>query len=120
MMFVIIVAKEELTDEVFADLQDDFAVSGLGRPVDLLLNECVDSLATNSAVTNLDRVTVCTEMDTSTLGGFPPVNVEDLGIAECNALGRLLADAADKSRIGRRRTRNGEHILGGSIKIIKL
>jgi len=103
-MLVIIVTKEEVTNEVFANLKYNFVVSSLGHLIDLLFNECVDALAAVSALANLDKVTVCVEMNISTLGRLPSVNVEDFGVAKCNALGRLLAHTANKSIIRWRRT----------------
>jgi len=121
-MFFNIVTKEEVTNDVFANLKYNFAISRLGHLVDLLFNECMDALAAVSTVANFDKVTICVEMNTSTLGRLPLVNVKDFGVAKCNALGWLLADTADKSRIRWNRTFKKKHVLGGSNKfnIIKL
>jgi hypothetical protein len=36
-MRITIVSKEELTNKIFAGFKDDFAMSGLGRSLDVLL-----------------------------------------------------------------------------------
>ena len=56
-------------------------MSGLGRSLDMLLQEGVDALATISAVANLDMVAMITEMNAITLSGTIAVDVEDFGIA---------------------------------------
>ena len=55
-----IIAEEELTHKVLACLKNNFAVSGLGRSLDVLLDKGVDALATISAVADLNRVAMVT------------------------------------------------------------
>jgi hypothetical protein len=62
-----IIAEEELTHKVLAGLKNNFAVSGLGRSVDVLLQEGVDALATISAVANLHWMLMRTEMNAGSL-----------------------------------------------------
>jgi hypothetical protein len=52
-MRINIIAEEELTHKVFAGLKNNFAVSGLWRSFDVLLDKGVDALATISAAANL-------------------------------------------------------------------
>jgi hypothetical protein len=49
-MRISIIAEEELTHKVFAGLKNNFAMSGLGRSPDVLLDKGVNALATISAV----------------------------------------------------------------------
>jgi hypothetical protein len=58
LMRISIIADGELTHKVLDGFKDDFAMSGLGRSLDVLLNEGVDALAAISAVANLDGVTM--------------------------------------------------------------
>jgi hypothetical protein len=90
-----IIAEEELTHKVFAGLKNNFAVSGLGRTLDVLLQEGVDALATISAVANLHRMLMSTEMNTCSLRGLLPMDVEDFCLAKSNAFGRLFANPAN-------------------------
>ena len=62
-----ITAEEELTHKVFAGFEDDFAMSGLGRTLHVLLEEGVDALATISAVANFDRMRMVAKMNAGTL-----------------------------------------------------
>jgi hypothetical protein len=62
-----IIAEEELTHKVLAGLKNNFAVSGLGRSLDVLLQEGVDALATISAVANLHWMKMRTEMNAGSL-----------------------------------------------------
>ena len=55
-MRISIIAEEELTHKVLAGFKDDFAMSGLGRSLDMLLDEGIDAFAAISAVANLDVV----------------------------------------------------------------
>jgi hypothetical protein len=58
-----IIAEEELTNKVLAGLKNNFAVSGLGRSVDVLLQDGVDAFATISAIANLHWMLMRTEMN---------------------------------------------------------
>ena len=51
-----IIAEDELTHNVLACLNNNFAMSGLGRSLDVLLDKGVDALVTISAVVDLDWV----------------------------------------------------------------
>ena len=57
-MRITIIAEEELTYKVLAGFKDDFAISGLGRSLDVLLNEGVNVHVVIPAVANLDGVTM--------------------------------------------------------------
>ena len=91
---ITIIAEEELTHKVFAGLKNNFAMSGLGRSLDILLNEGVDALAAIPTIADLDGVTMIAKMNACPLSGIITVNVEDFGNAWCNAFGSLLADLA--------------------------
>ena len=112
-----ITAEEELTYKVLAGFKDDFAMSGMGRSLDVLLEEGVDALATISAVANFDRMTMVAKMNAGTLSGVIAMDVEDSGMTWCNAFGRLLTNPAHKSGMQRQGTTNVEGLLGESIKI---
>ncbi len=110
-------AEEELTNKVLAGFEDDFAMSGLGRTLHVLLEEGVDALATISAVANFDRMRMVAKMNAGTLSGVIAMDVEDSGMTGCNAFGRLLTNPAHESGMQRRGTTNLEGLLGESIKI---
>ena len=55
-MKISVVAEEELTHKVFAGPKNNFAMSGLGDVLDVLLDKVVDALADISAVAGLDGV----------------------------------------------------------------
>ena len=93
-MRITIIAEEELTHKVLAGFKNDFAMSGLGRSLDVLLDEGVDALAAISAIANLDGVMMVAQMNACTLSGVIAVDVEDFGMTWCNAFGRLLTDPA--------------------------
>ena len=93
-MRITIIAEEELTHKVLAGFWKDFVVSGLGRLLNVLLDEGVDALAAIPAIADLDGVTIIAKMNARLLSGIVAVDVEDFGNAWCNALGRLLADLA--------------------------
>ena len=93
-MRISIIAEEELTHKVLAGFKDDFAMSDLGRSLDVLLDEGVDALLAISAIANLDGMMMVAEMDTGTLSGVIAMDVEDSGVTRCNALGRLLTNPA--------------------------
>src|ERR1700738_2592272 len=79
-MRIRIIAEEELTHKVLAGFKDDFAMSGLGRSVDVLLDEGVDALLAISAIANLDGMMMVAQMDTGMLSGGIAVDVEDSGM----------------------------------------
>ena len=60
----------------------------------MLLNECIDALATRSTIAGLDKVPVEAKVNACTLGGTITVDVKDLCHAGRNALGKLLANPA--------------------------
>ena len=93
-MRIRIIAEEELTHKVLAGFKDDFSMSGMGRSLDVLLDEGVNALLAISAIANLDGMMMVAEMDTSTLSGGIAVDVEDSGVTWCNAFGRPLIDLA--------------------------
>ena len=47
--------EEELTHEVLAGFQNDFAVSGLGHSLDVLVDEGIDMFVANPAIADLDK-----------------------------------------------------------------
>ena len=51
-MKITIIAGEELTHKVFVGFEDDFAMSGMGHSLDVLLEEGVNAFATISALAN--------------------------------------------------------------------
>jgi hypothetical protein len=63
----IIIAEEELTHKVLDGLKNNFVVSGLGHSLDVLLKKCIDTLPTVSAVSNLHRMLMRTEMNAGSL-----------------------------------------------------
>ena len=89
-MRISIIAEEKLTHKVLAGLKNNFAVSGLERSLNVLIDKGVNALATIYAVADLDRVAMVTQMNARTLNGTIAVDVEDFGMAWDNALGRLL------------------------------
>ena len=93
-MRIIIIAEEELTHKVLDGFKDDFAMSGLGRSLNVLLNEGVDALAAISTVANLEGVTMVAHMIAGTLSGVIAVDVENFGMTWCNAFGRFLKNLA--------------------------
>jgi hypothetical protein len=113
---VIITRKEEITRNVFASFEDDLAVRGLRRTVNVLLEKCIDTLPTVSAVSNLDWVLMSTDMNAGSLRRLLPMDVEDFGIAQSNAFGGLFADPADKSRSGWHNARERERIFSETFK----
>jgi hypothetical protein len=93
-MRITIIVEEILTYKVLAGLKNNFAMSGLGRSLDVLLDKGVDALAAISAIANLDWVAMITKMNARTLSGVIAVDVEDFGVAWGNARGKLLTDSA--------------------------
>ena len=81
LMRIIIIAEEELTHKVLVGFTDDFAMSGLGRSFNVLLNEGVNALAAFPAVANLDGVTMIVHMNAGSMGGVIVVDVECFGVA---------------------------------------
>ena len=69
LMRITIVGGEELTHKVLASFKNNFAMSGLGSVLDVLLNEGVDALAAISAVAHLDEVAMVAKMNACTLSG---------------------------------------------------
>ena len=76
-----IIAEEELTHKVLACLKNNFAMSGLGRSCDVLLEKCIDTLPAVSAVSNLHRMLMSTEMNAGSLRGLLPMDIEDFRLA---------------------------------------
>ena len=93
-MRISIIAEEELTHKVLAGFKNNFAVSGLGRSLHVLLDKGVVALATIFAVADLDRVVMVAEMNARMLSGGIAVDVEDFGVAWGNARGRLFTNFA--------------------------
>ena len=56
LMRVTIITEDELTHKIFAGFKNNFGMSGLGRSLDVLLDENVHALAAISVVANLDVV----------------------------------------------------------------
>jgi hypothetical protein len=94
LMRITIIAEEELTNKILAGFQDDFAMSGLGRSLDVLLQEGVDALVTIFALTNFDGMKMVAKMNACTLSGDIAMDVEDFGMTWCNAFRRLLTNPA--------------------------
>lgn len=63
-------------------------------PRNVLLNEGVDTLAAISVVVDLDRVLMVAQMNAHMIRNVIVVDVDDFGIAWCNAFGRLFVDLA--------------------------
>jgi hypothetical protein len=78
---VIITRKEEITYNVLAGVEDDLAVRGLRRTVNVVFEKCIDTLSTVSGVSYLDWMLINTDMNACSLGGLLPMDVEDFGIA---------------------------------------
>jgi hypothetical protein len=93
-MRITIIAEKKLTHNVIVVFKNIFAMSGLGRSFHVLLNEDVDVLAAICAVANLDGVGMVAQMNANTLNGVIAVDIEDFGVAWCNALGRLFTNSA--------------------------
>jgi hypothetical protein len=79
-MRITIIAEEELTHKILAGFEDDFAMSGLGRSLDVFLQEGVDALATISAVANFDGMKMVAKMNACTLSGVIAMDVVDFGM----------------------------------------
>jgi hypothetical protein len=94
LMGITIIAEEELTHKVLADFEDDFAMNCLGRLLDVLLQDCVDALATISAVPNFDGMKMVAKMNAYTLSGVIAMDVVDFGMTWCNAFRGLLTNPA--------------------------
>jgi hypothetical protein len=90
-----IIAEEELTHKILACLKNNFAMSGLGRSLDVLLEKCIDTLPAIFTVSNLHWMLMSTEMNACSLRGLLPMDVEDFCLAKSNAFGRLFADPAN-------------------------
>jgi len=69
-------------------------VSGLGRSLDVLLDEGVNVFAAIPSTADLHGVTMIAKMNAPPLSGIIAVDVEDFGHAWWNALGRLFPDLA--------------------------
>ena len=82
-----IIAEEELTHKVLAGFEDEFALSGLGRLLNMLLEEGVDALVTISAIANFDWMTMVAKMNAGTLSGVIAMNVEDSSMTWCKFMG---------------------------------
>ena len=89
-MRIIIIAEEELTHKDLVGFKNNFAMSGLGRLLDILFDENVNALAAIFAVANPDGMPIVARMNARTLRRVVAVDVEDFGVAWCNAPGRLL------------------------------
>jgi hypothetical protein len=70
--------EEEFTHEVLVGFEDNFAMSGMGRSLDVLLEESVDALAIISAVVNFDRMKMVAKMNICMLSGVIAMDVEHL------------------------------------------
>jgi hypothetical protein len=106
-----IIAEEELTHKVLACLKNNFAVSGLGRLLDVFLEKCMDTLPAVSVVSNLHWMLMNIEMNACSLRGLLSMDVEDFRLAKSNAFGRLFADPANLSRSGWYNARERERIF---------
>jgi hypothetical protein len=93
-MRITIIAEEELTHKVLAGFKFFFAMSGLGRLLHVLLNDGGDALAAISVVADLDGVAMVAQMNARTLSGVIAMDVEDFGMAWCNARGNFFTDPA--------------------------
>lgn len=93
-MRITIIAEEELTNKILACFEDDFAMSGLGRSLDVLLQEGVNALTTISAVANFDGMKMVAKMNACTLSGDIAMDVKDFGMTRSNAYRRLLTNPA--------------------------
>ena len=62
-MRITIIAEEDLAHKVLVGFQKDFAMSGLRRSLNMLLDEGVDTFATILVVADLDRVTMDAKMN---------------------------------------------------------
>jgi hypothetical protein len=80
-LYVIITTKEEITHNVFVGFKDNLVVRGLRRTVNVLFEKCIDTLLAVSAVSNLDWMSMSTDMNAGSLGGLLPMDVENFGIA---------------------------------------
>ena len=67
-MCLIITIKDEVTDNVFAGFKDDLIVGGLRRTLNVLLEKCIDTLPTVSAVSNLHSMLMSFEINAGSLG----------------------------------------------------
>ena len=116
-MRISIIAEEELTHKVLAGLKNNFAMSGLGRSLDVLLDKGVDALATVSAVADLDRVVMVTEMNAGTLSGIHCHGRRRFwhGIEQC--IWRLFTDPANKSGLRMAQCQNGKGIFSEAVEI---
>jgi hypothetical protein len=90
-----IIAEEELTHKVLVCFKNNFAVSGLGRSLDVLLQKCIDTLPAVSTISNLHWMLMNTEMNACSLRGLLPMDVEDFRLAKGNAFERLFANPAN-------------------------
>jgi hypothetical protein len=93
-MRITIISEEELTNKILAGFEDDFAMSCLGRSLDVLLHEGVDALATISAIANFDWMKMVAKMNAGTLSADIAMDVEDFGMTWSNAFRRLLTNPA--------------------------
>ena len=55
-MRITIIEDEELTQKILPGFENDFDVNGLRRTVNVLVNDGVDTLATNCAIVDLNRL----------------------------------------------------------------
>ena len=93
-MRITIIAEEKLTNKIFANFEGDFAMSGIGRSLDVLFQEGVDALATISAVANFDGMKMVTQMNACTLSGVIALDVEDFSMTWCDAFQGLFTNLA--------------------------
>ena len=63
----------------------------------MLLDECIDLLATLPIIVNLNMMAVMTKMNAGPLACVISVDVEDPSAVQCHTLGGLLANLANKS-----------------------
>ena len=117
LMRITIIAEEELTHKDLTSLKNNFAMSGLGRLLYVLLVQGVDALAAISTVADLDWVAMVAQMNARTLSGIIAMDVEDFGMAWGNAIGRLLIDSANQSGARKQRATNGKRLLCKAVEI---
>ena len=116
MVCVTIVTNEELTNNILVGFKDDLVVRGLRRTLNVLLEKCIEILPTVSAVSNLHWMLMSSDMNTCSLGGTLPMDVENHRLADCNAFGRLFADPVDNSRSGWHDARERERLSSETIQ----
>ena len=115
-MFLTILGKEELTNNVLAGFKDGLVVRGLRRTFNVLLKKSIDALPTVSAVSNLHGMLMSSDMNAGSLGEILPMHIEDFCLADCNVFGRLFANPAHKNRSRRHNARERELLFSETVK----